>query len=406
VSTEPKELSSALDLMGWTPPVLFVRHHRASWPHVVWVSAQATQKEPDMNATTVAVDLAKNVYQLALADANWRVVEKHRLTRTQFERFFANRAVKLVIMEACGSAHYWARQIQALGIQVRLLPPRYVRAYVKRNKTDAADAAALLEAARCSDIVPVRIKSVEQQALQSLHRVRNVWMCTRTARINSLRGLCREFGLHIAQGPRVGLEQIARALADPNSSLPTVLRATMRLIIEEIRLLEARIAELEKQLGELARQSPACERLLSIPGVGLLTATAMVAATSGEVSHFKDARHFASWFGLTPKEYSSGNTRQLGRISKLGDTYLRVLLTHGARSVIHAATMKRRAGHPLDRLRIWALELEARANRNKAVCALANKMARICYATLRDHEPYGAAKLERKLEHTAFKRAC
>jgi transposase len=132
----------------------------------------------------------------------------------------------------------------------------------------------------------------------------------------------------------------------------------------------------------------------------------MVAATSGQVSHFKDARHFASWFGLTPKERSSGNTRRLGRISKLGDSYLRVLLTHGARSVIHAATMKRRAGRPLDRLRSWALELEARGNRNKAVCALANKMARICYATLRDQEPYGAAKLERKLEHIAFKRAC
>jgi transposase len=252
----------------------------------------------------------------------------------------------------------------------------------------------------------VQIKSVEQQALQSLHRVRNVWMRTRTGRINSLRGMCREFGLHIAQGPRVGLEQIARALADPTSALPTVLRSTMRLLIDEIRLIEARIAELERQLGELARESSACQTLLSIPGVGLLTATAMVAATSGNVSHFKDARHFASWFGLTPKEHSSGNTRRLGRISKLGDVYLRVLLTHGARSVIHAATMKRRAGHPLDRLRTWALDIEARSNRNKAVCALANKMARICYATLRDHEPYAAADLERKLQHTAFKRAC
>lgn len=358
-----------------------------------------------MNATTVAVDLAKNVYQLALADQNWRVIEKHRLTRTQFERFFANRAVKLVIMEACGSAHYWARHIQALGIEVSLLPPRYIRAYVKRNKTDAADAAALLEAARCADIVPVKIKSEEQQALQSLHRVRNVWMRTRTARINSLRGICREFGLHIAQGPRVGLEQIARVLADSTSAVPTVLRATMQLLIDEIRLIELRIAELEKQLGELARASSACQTLLSIPGVGLLTATAMVAATSGEVSHFKDARHFASWFGLTPKEHSSGSTRRLGRISKLGDVYLRMLLTHGARSVIHAATMKQRAGHPLDRLRSWALEIEARSNRNKAVCALANKMARICYAALRDHEPYGPAKLERKIEHTAFKRA-
>jgi transposase len=356
-----------------------------------------------MNANTVAVDLAKNVYQVAVADGEWRVIERHRLTRTQFERFFANKSVGLVVMEACGSAHYWARSITALGIEVRLLPPRYVRAYVKRNKTDAADAAALLEAARCADILPVKIKSVEQQALQSLHRARSMWMRTRTARINSLRGYCREFGIHIAQGARVGLEQIARVLVDEESKLPKLLRTTMRALVDEIRLLEVRISELEKELGVLARQSTACTTLLSVPGVGLLTATAMVAATSGEVAQYKDARHFASWFGLTPKENSSGQHRKLGRISKRGDVYLRVLLTHGARSVIHAATMKKRAGHPLDPLRTWALAVEARSNRNKAVCALANKMARICYATLRDHEPYGAVP-QRKFEHTHYKR--
>lgn len=164
-----------------------------------------------MNATTVAVDLAKNVFQLAYADANWKVISTSRLTRSQFQRCFHNSSVSLVIMEACGCAHYWARQLQTLGVEVRLLPARYIRAYVKRNKTDAADAAALLEAARCADIQPVRIKSVEQQALQSLHRTRSLWMSTRTARINALRGFCREFGIDIAQGARVGLEQIARA---------------------------------------------------------------------------------------------------------------------------------------------------------------------------------------------------
>lgn len=355
-----------------------------------------------MNATTVAVDLAKNVYQVAVADANWRIIERHRLSRTQFERFFANRAVKLVVMEACGSAHYWARQIHALGIEVRLLPPRYIRAYVKRNKTDAADAAALLEAARCADIVPVKIKSIEQQALQCLHRTREQWMRTRTARINSLRGQCREFGLCIAQGARLGMEQMARVVADPQSLLPQLLRVPMRALLDEIRLLEVRIQELEKQLGQLAKQSEACTTLLSIPGVGLLTATALVAATSGEVSHFKDARHFAAWFGLTPKEHSSGNTRKLGRISKRGDAYVRMLLTHGARSVIYAAATKAKSDQPLDRLRRWALDLEARSNRNKAVCALANKMARLCYATLRDREPYAAAKLNRKLAQVTY----
>jgi transposase len=279
------------------------------------------QKESVINNTIVAVDLAKYVFQLAVADAAWHVIEQHRLTRTQFEHWFINRSVSLVIMGACGSAHYRARWFNAIGIEVKLLPAPSVRAYVKRNKTDSADACALLEAARCGDIIPVRIKSVEQQALQGLHResVRSLWMATRTARINALRGFCREFGISVATGSRNGLEQISRVLADPASAIPTLLRGTMKLLVEEIRLLEARVAQLESELTALARQSPACTTLLSIPGVGLLTATAMIAATSGNVSYFKEVRHFASWFGLTPKEHSSGTTRNMGRICKKGD---------------------------------------------------------------------------------------
>jgi transposase len=277
------------------------------------------------------------------------------------------------------------------------LPPRYVRPYVKRNKTDAADAAALLEAARCADIHAVRVKSIEQQALQSLHRMRSQWMGTRTARINMLRGVCREFGCDLSAGARVGVEQLGRLLADPQCALPTLLIPTLRLALEEIRLLEQRIAELERQLGTLAQQSPACTTLLSVPGVGLLTATALVAATSGDVTHFQDARHFASWFGLTPKEHSSGGSRHLGRISKRGDRYLRMLLTHGARSVLQAANLAQRCQRPLDPLRTWALAVQARTHRNKAVCALANKLARICYATLRDAKPYHGTRTARKL---------
>lgn len=357
-----------------------------------------------MNTTIVAVDLAKSVFQLAVADAAWRVVEHHRLTRSQFERWFINRNVSLVIMEACGSAHHWARQLNALGIEVKLLPTPYVRAYVKRNKTDAADACALLEAARCADITPVRIKSVEQQALQGLHRIRSLWMATRTARINALRGFCREFGICVAAGSRNGLEQISRVLADPHSAVPMLIRGTMTLLVEEIRLLEARVAQLERELTSLARQSAACTTLLSIPGIGLLTATAMVAATSGNVQHFRNARHFASWFGLTPKEHSSGNSRHLGRISKRGDRYLRMLLTHGARSVLRAASVARTAGRQIDDLRHWALMVQARANHNKAACALANKLARICYATLRDGEPYAGqvSRMSKKLNAPTY----
>ena len=341
-----------------------------------------------MNRTTVAVDLAKSVFQLAVADASWRVTETHRLTRTQFERWFANREVSLVIMEACGSAHHWARWLNGLGIEVRLLPARYVRAYVKRNKTDAADAAALLEACRASDMRPVRVKSVEQQALQGMHRIRSLWMGTRTSRINALRGFCREFGIAIPVGARTGIEAISRVLADPATAVPDLIRGTATLLVEEIRLLEARIAQLERELASLARLSPACTTLLSIPGVGLLTATALVAATSGDVSHFKDARHFASWFGLTPKEYSSGGSRYLGHISKKGDRYIRTLLTHGARSVLRSATVARRAGREIDRLKHWALEVQARTNHNKAACALANKLARIAWAVWVKQETY------------------
>jgi transposase len=163
------------------------------------------------------VDLAKSVFQCAVADGAWRVGEQHRLTRTQMERWFTNRAVGLVVMEACGSAHHWARWLNALGIEVKLLPAAYVRAYVKRNKTDSADACARLEAARCAEIVPVKVKSIEQQALQGLHRTRSLWMGTRTSRINALRGFCREFGIDIAQGARLAVERIARVLADPHS---------------------------------------------------------------------------------------------------------------------------------------------------------------------------------------------
>ncbi len=174
---------------------------------------------------------------------------------------------------------------------------------------------------------------------------------------------------------------------------------------EAIRLLEQRIAHLELELSALVKQSPACQELLTVPGIGLLTATAMVAATSGEVGHYRDARHFASWFGLTPKEFSSGSTRRLGRISKRGDRYLRMLLTHGARAVLRSAVVAKQAGRQVDGLKDWALRVQSRTNHNKAACALANKLARICYAVLRDHEPYGKLSVReenRKTNRTAY----
>jgi transposase len=345
-----------------------------------------------MNATTVAVDLAKIVFEVAVSDGQGRIVERARLSRGQLERWFANREIGLVVMEACGSAHHWGRWLNERGIAVKLLPAKYVRAFVKRNKTDAGDAAALLDAARSGEILPVRVKSIEQQALQGLHRLRSGWMATRTARINALRGLCREFGIAIPVGARMGVEGIARVLADSHSPVPALLRPTMKLLLEEIRLLEARVQQLERELTETARQSEACTRLLTIPGVGLLTTTALVAAV-GDVAHFRSARHCANWLGLTPREYSSGGSRYLGRISKRGDVYMRMLLTHGACSVLRAAAVARQAGRPLDRLRTWAVAVQARTNHNKAACALANKLARICYATWRSGQAFSTQPL-------------
>lgn len=343
-----------------------------------------------MNATTVAVDLAKNVFALAVADEQWKVVERARLTRGQLERWFQNRAVRLVVMEACATAHHWARVLRGRGVEVRLLPASYVRAYVRRNKTDAADAQALLEAARSADITPVAPKSVEQQALQALHRLRSSWMGTRTRRINTLRGFCREFGMDVSVGAVRGLAQIARLLADEHSAIPMMLRAPMRLALEEIRLMEARIEAIERELAAMARQSEACQALASVPGIGLLTSTAMVAAIADPTT-FRSGRHYASFFGLTPREHSSGEQRHLGRISKRGNRYVRTLLTHGARSVLRAASVKRKSGRELDRLRSWALEVQARTNHNKATCALANKLARIAWAVWVKHERYQAA---------------
>ncbi len=346
-----------------------------------------------MNTTTAAVDLAKNVYQVAIASGSGRPIEHRRLSRTQFERFFVNRPVDRVIMEACGSAHHFARQLGARGIEVTLLPAQYVRAYVRRNKTDAADALALLEAAKASDIRPVKVKSVEQQALQALHRTRSLWMTTRTSRINALRGFCREMGLHVPVGARPGLEVIARAIVDDRNDLPDLLRPVLQSLLEEIRSLEARIARLERELAGVAAQTPACQLLMTIPGVGLLTATGIAAATAGSVAHFANARHFASWFGLTPRESSSGERRSLGGISKRGDRYLRTLLTHGARSVLRAAVAARTKGTNPTGIRLWATQVQQRSNYNRAVCALANKLARICYGVLRDHTPFGQPPL-------------
>lgn len=340
-----------------------------------------------MNATTVGVDLAKNRFELAIADVQHHIQRRERLSRAQFQRFFANHPASLVVMEACGSAHHWARTLMRLGHQVRMVPAQYVRAYVKRNKTDAADAAALIEAGRCAEIRCVPVKTVEHQLILQLHRMRAQWMGTRTARINQLRGCLREFGIAVPSGAARGLAQIREQLALADNGLPHALRPMIAEILQEIAELKQRCRAAEGQLRRLTGEDPVVRSLLQVPGIGLLSATALRASLV-EVQRFRSARHLASWLGLTAREASSGERRRLGRISKRGDVYLRTLLIHGARAVLNAALGAAKRGRSQDRLRTWAVATERRCGYNKATVALANKLARIVWATWKYQRPF------------------
>jgi transposase len=332
-----------------------------------------------MDATTVAVDLAKTVFELAIANAQWRITARQRLNRPQFARFLAQTPPTHVVMEACGMAHHWGRVAQRHGHRVTLVPPAYVRPYVRRNKTDRADAEAILETVRSGQIPSVPVKQIEQQALVAVHRVREQWMTTRTARINTLRGILREQGILLPAGARAALHTVPTILEDAETPLPRHLRQVLASVHAEVRAIEARIADLERELRALAEADPVVTRLRTIPGIGLVTATALV-GTVGHIHAFRRARPFASWLGLTPREHSSGPRRRLGSITKQGDVSLRCLLTHGARAVLLTAQRRATSGQPLTRLHHWAVTVRDRRGHNKATIAVANKLGRIVWA--------------------------
>jgi len=333
--------------------------------------------------TTIAVDIAKSVFEVAVSEQQGRVSESHRLSRSTFLRFFAQRQPATVLLEACGSAHHWARQLQGQGHRVVLLPPHAVRPYVPRNKTDRSDARALLEAARNTDIKSVPVKSCAQQALTALHRLRSAWLATRTARINTVRGLLREFGVVIPVGPKYVQQHLRAAIEDVGSPLPETVRPALALMGEEIRQVEERIDLVDRQLQRLSKQMPVVARLQTIPGIGPISSTALVSFV-GDVARFPSARYFASYLGLTPREHSSGLRRRLGAISKRGDTYLRMLLIHGARAVLWGTHRK----GPHERIRTWAANVERQRGHNKAAVALANKMARLVWAVWKKDEDF------------------
>jgi transposase len=327
-----------------------------------------------MNDTLVGVDLAKSVFQLAISSRPGRFDSHRRLSRDQFLPFVAQLPPAVCILEACGTAHHWGRKIRQLGHAVVLLSPHLVRPYVRRNKTDRTDAVALVEAYRHGTIRPVPIKTPEQQLLTSLHRLRAGWVRQRTARLNTLRGLLREQGYFIAVGAKHVLPAVWGIIEDADNDLAMPLRALFAEVCSEVREIERRIDMVEHELTALADQMPAVQRLLKVPGIGLIVATALVGFV-GDLRRFPSARHLASYLGLTPREYSTGLRHRLGRISKRGDAYVRMLLIHGARAVLSRAA---EAAHP-DRLRAWVLALRGRAHYNKAAVALANKIARIAW---------------------------
>jgi transposase len=334
-----------------------------------------------MDATTVGIDLAKDVYQVAISTHGGRVGARRRLSRRQFGVFVESlRPGTTVVMEACSMSHYWGRRCQARGAEVRLLPAQYVRPYVRRDKTDQTDADALLEAHRCAAIHAVPIKTAEQQTLQGLHRMRQQWQTTRTRRLNLLRALLAEQGLVFPKGAVSVQHRIAALIGDCDTPIAPLLRTILTAGLEEVRGLERHVAMIDRELTHFARQHAVAQRLQQIPGIGVITATALVGAVP-HIHSFRRGRQFASWLGLTPRESSSGHHRSLGHISKRGDAYLRCLLVHGARAVLRVAELRTKQveRHPT-RFQQWAAATAARCGRNRAAVAIANKLARVIWA--------------------------
>ena len=331
--------------------------------------------------TTVGLDLAKSVFQVHGADKEGRPVVRKKLRRGQVLVFFAELSPCLIGLEACASAHYWARELRALGHEVRLIPPQYVRPFVKTNKNDATDAEAICEALMRPTMRFAAVKSAEQQSVLMLHRARDLLVRQRTMLINALRGHCGEFGMVVAQGASKVTILIEMIEDRDDARLPALAREALGSLVEQLRMAQTQILDLEKQLKAWHRTNEASRRLEAIPGVGVITATALV-ATIGDASQFHSGRQLAAWLGLVPRQYSSGGKARLGRISKRGDGYLRRLLVHGARADL------RWSRHRKERRSVWQESLLARRPTNVVLVAMANKTARVVWAMLSRGEAF------------------
>lgn len=325
------------------------------------------------------------MFQVHGADDDGRPVIRKKLRRGQVLEFFSGLWLSpcLVGLEACASAHYWARELQALGHEVRLIPPQYVKPFVKTNKNDATDAEAICEALVRPTMHFAAVKSGEQQSVSILHRARELLVRQKTMLINALRGHCGEFGIVVAQRANKVTELIEIIEDHENDRLPVLAREALGSLVEQLRVTQNRIRSLEKKLKTWHRASEASLRLEAIPGVGVITATALV-ATVGDASQFHSGRQLAAWLGLVPRQYSSGGKERLGRISKRGDGYIRRLLVHGARADL------RWSKHRKERRSQWQESLLARRPTNVVLVAMANKTARVVWALLNRGETYRA----------------
>jgi len=342
------------------------------------------EEGPKMEVTTVGIDLAKNVFRLHGCDARGRAVVRKQLGRRGLLAFVARLPRCVVAMEACATSHYWAREIEKLGHQVRLINPRFVRPYVKANKNDASDAEAICEAAGRPSMRFVGVKSAAQQDVQAVHRVRQQLVKSRTALMNQVRGLLAEQGIVIPQGSAQLRRALPRLLEDADNGLSGIMREILSEIGERFKFIEDRLRQYELLIQRLFRQDERCRRLAEVEGVGPLIATALVAAV-GNAAEFKSGRELAAYLGLVPRHRATGGRTTMLGISKRGDRYLRTLLIHGARAALRVNQRKR------TRRSVWVGRLKLRRGSNVAAVALAHKNARVLWALLRKGECYRPA---------------
>lgn len=336
-----------------------------------------------MKATTIGIDLAKHVFQLHGVDQHGKTVLTRKLKRDQMISFFANIPSCLIGMEACSSAHFWANKLQGLGHTVKLMAPQFVKPYVKTNKNDAADAEAICEAVTRPTMRFVPIKSSEQLAVLALHRARQGFVKARTAQANQIRGLLAEYGHIIPQGISQISKQVPDLLEDSENGLPGTFRQLLMRLHEHFKELDKQVRELEDTIVRWHQECAVSQKLAQLPGIGPLTASALVASI-GDAKNFKNGRQLAAWLGLVPRQHSSGGKQTLLGISKRGDIYLRTLLIHGARAVLRVAE------HKASFAGSWLAGVMGRRNHNVAAVAQANKTARIVWALLAHDREYDA----------------